>query len=1666
MTSISTIDQQLQSQAAAGTIVLDAAIFDNEAAIKAILERDFSAAEGKITIKSVSEYKFDAGAGQITFAGVGAGAPLDGMTISLVSIKLDTTTDPADSFPQIYLTAAPPAEWKLNTSFPALDSDPIKAIGFSATDAGQVPQSPQFFWASYTSDADETNEGFYFQGIMDLVKPYDFLDLFLGPDANNWISGEITMTGATNSQTGYSDYQPTALLTADVARSPVVIGPLTLQDVQLELNMSPSYNEVECAFQMNSSLIVTSNLMFMGGAVVLSVEIDAVDQPIIFTANMAGAFKAGISDLSQLVFGASSSDNLSIPGFALSDPNAVTLQDISFSYTPTGPGQGLNSITVEMGTPPNEEWVLWDTVKLKNIVVTFQVMPAKQGGKTEFSGFFAGIVQDWMSITASFDHTEAGTDYTFYTGLAQPVKIAQVAQFFTGQTIDQLPDLELIRLDVAITKSADGSFGFDGEILMDGEWTILTAPFKVSLRSLLFQVIRQQQTGAVTTNALKAGGMLDIGQYQFSVEADYSTDQGWKFTGDMMFVGTDEKAATFGAAVKDFFNITTDLPGIIEDWYIQTIHVEFNTKPGSFTFTCKLANTDYPTLGMEFDFILTNQTTGYLLDFAGILTYSTDKFDLTFKLEVKVDSGTKTTTFIAAYNSQTPPTLALFLEAVGQDLGLDADLPAELNIDAALQSLTLELVKKAQDPLRIEAAGLFQLIIDGSKWNIYLSYSNDCYFANTPDSRAGGAGGSPAYVFGLAFGGVLELEKLPLVGKIPGVGDYSIDKLGFYYTDAAFSTTDKNLIFAVAELGTSTPLSPDPASALLTQPKFSLMALLGSQKDGRTAAPKSLPLGAGTGTPATGKPPSFAAKQADPRAPLIWLPVNKTLGPVYLGKFGLGYQKPAKDDAGELGIVGIYVTGGFTIAGLSLILDRLGITFPIPKPGQTVKNPLSKIGFHLGGMFLEFKEPGLEIAGGFVNLPGGTVNMIGEFVVEAGPYGLQGFGGYSDELGHPSLFIFLHLTAPLGGPPYFFLNGISGGFGINRSFKLPTYEQLANYPLLPTSSAIPTTGALSSQTNEQKLETMLQSLLSLAEYFPVADGEYWFAFGLDVSSFKMINVSAILAIAFGVDLQIAVLGSASMSLPPEEPEPIAYIQINFQVSYSTSSGLLAVMGAITPSSFFFDNLVHISGGFAFYTWFSGEHAGDFVLTVGGYNSHYNRPKHYPDVPRMELRAGIDMVNMVGQAYFALVPNMFMAGLDFKATADLGPISAWFAAGFDFLLGWKPFHYEALAYIDLGASFTIDLGFVKAKITINIGVEMNVWGPEFGGTARVDLSIISFTISFGAAAKAAPLLKWGGFQQFLPSVPASSAPKPKPALRRAALMADAALVADAAPAGDDGSSKPLVNLLVKAGLVKSYAEGHEVDGMNWLVDANHFDIRTHSTAPCTGVIYNDVVLPADYDYFSPTDLRRQIQSAQHAGQEAPYFVYQTPAGEIDWNKLQFGIPPMGLTDIKSIHTVKLHKLPGLDKVEDVVITLGTDGVPPSLWGNNGVAKSTVTSDATVIKNALVELRLTPMLWFPKRTTFIAYYFLVFNTNDLFLEQAAEPVINSTAFSDPAKIYGQMQDATAFSSTATARAKVTAVLNQLGFAELELENAEKLSTQDYVNDPMLTFMSSTSETNFGA
>jgi hypothetical protein len=90
------------------------------------------------------------------------------------------------------------------------------------------------------------------------------------------------------------------------------------------------------------------------------------------------------------------------------------------------------------------------------------------------------------------------------------------------------------------------------------------------------------------------------------------------------------------------------------------------------------------------------------------------------------------------------------------------------------------------------------------------------------------------------------------------------------------------------------------------------------------------------------------------------------------------------------------------------------------------------------------------------------------------------------------------------------------------------------------------------------------------------------------------------------------------------------------------------------------------------------------------------------------------------------------------------VRASFSASLDFLLQWKPFHYDISMAVTVSASWWIFDADVHAGV--------NIWGPDFAGIAHVRWSAISFTVEFGASGRpsSAPIA-WSEFQRsFLPA----------------------------------------------------------------------------------------------------------------------------------------------------------------------------------------------------------------------------------------------------------------------------------------------------------------------------
>lgn len=436
---------------------------------------------------------------------------------------------------------------------------------------------------------------------------------------------------------------------------------------------------------------------------------------------------------------------------------------------------------------------------------------------------------------------------------------------------------------------------------------------------------------------------------------------------------------------------------------------------------------------------------------------------------------------------------------------------------------------------------------------------------------------------------------------------------------------------------------------------------------------------------------------------------------------------------------------------------KLGIKF---KPSAT--------GFVQGSLSIESSDtnlPKLQVtlnANGDSSTPGPqkTVPVAaydGSLAINFNQYSLSAIGSYAQlPGGDVSTFMYGFLGAPIGGPPFLFITGAAAGFGLNRSITLPSAEHINTFPLIQP--ALPQSKPVSF--DAMNLE------------FAPEKGEFWGAVGIRAESFGMAETFVVLDVQFGNELEIDILGLSTMNFPkppPDDPaaKPLAKINLGIVARILPDAGVAEVTGAFLPGSYILNPMAHVSGGFAVLSVFKtqnsgqwrGAAAGDFLVTLGGYANNYPIPNYYPRVPRLELNWRVSSALYVkADAYFALTPGAMMAGGHLVAHFHEGgalSITVNFQLGADFLIEWKPYHYTADFYADLEviASISLDLWLftLHASVDMDLGADLDIWGPDFSGSGTVHLHVLitfSAHVSFGHASLEPPPLSWGDFQSTL------------------------------------------------------------------------------------------------------------------------------------------------------------------------------------------------------------------------------------------------------------------------------------------------------------------------------
>lgn len=429
---------------------------------------------------------------------------------------------------------------------------------------------------------------------------------------------------------------------------------------------------------------------------------------------------------------------------------------------------------------------------------------------------------------------------------------------------------------------------------------------------------------------------------------------------------------------------------------------------------------------------------------------------------------------------------------------------------------------------------------------------------------------------------------------------------------------------------------------------------------------------------------------------ILWVPVELKFSVFTIHRLGVGFD-------GEK--ITLALDAELSASAFQLSLTGLSLSVAVRE--------IAVPDFGLSGLSVGFQNPALSISGGFKRyVQEGRTSYEGILLI--GVKGIKIFlvGSYSEG----SFLAYGLVHAKIGGPPAFTVTGLAVGFGYNKYLELPDISGVEKYPLVEA--------AVNTSVSSGELLNRMQEKITPSK------GQNFLAAGVSFESFGMVSSFALLTVSFGRHLEVALLGISEIKVPPRtKQEPIAQAKLALKAAFLPEQGVFSAEAQLLSDSYILSKKCRLTGGFALYFWFGGEHKGDFVISLGGYRDGYQKPAHYPQVPRIGFSWDISALKISGEMYFALTPSAVCAGGKLAAVYRQGALRAWFTAYVDIEMGWKPFYYDFSVGVSLGASITLNLWLFSHTFTLEMSVDLHIYGPEFGGTARVKWWVISFTISF-------------------------------------------------------------------------------------------------------------------------------------------------------------------------------------------------------------------------------------------------------------------------------------------------------------------------------------------------
>lgn len=716
-----------------------------------------------------------------------------------------------------------------------------------------------------------------------------------------------------------------------------------------------------------------------------------------------------------------------------------------------------------------------------------------------------------------------------------------------------------------------------------------------------------------------------------------------------------------------------------------------------------------------------------------------------------------------------------------------------------------------------------------------------------------------------------------------------------------------------------------------------------------------------------------------------WSKIDKKIGTVNLQRLGLAYDK---------GKIIALLDASIETNALGMQLMGLGVGFNLDW------NNLDP-DFYLEGLGLSYKTDTVEIAGALMRTTSNGIEIYnGQARLKVKSFTLSAIGSYAQVNGESSLFIYGLYQGNIGGPPIFHVTAIAAGFGYNRKINAPEIEEVASFPLV----------ALAMQPEDKNLTEVLTSLETKMKSgktpVEIASGNYWVAVGVKFTSFKIIESFLLLTANFGTKTEFNILGLSRLSWPEKTlrdkiglKDPIVFVEIALKASFSPDSDVIKIDGLITPNSYVLSKDCKLSGGFAFYTWVSGEHAGDFVMTIGGYHPRFPKPTHYPTVPRIALNWKLDENLLVkGELYFALTPSAIMMGGRWELLYTSSNVRAAFIMWIDILMQWAPFYYDISIGIILRVEAQVKLLFATAHLNLELRAQLDIWGPPFSGKAEIDLGIYSFEICFGSKElpDRKPLL-WNEFAKgFLPQDENKKIEQHKK---------------NRLKANGTNSSIPLD--CITANVTSGIIDCIEKEGSEKLYIANPMQIQLaiDSAIPVTKLTVNNVA-----SIFS---------------------------NDSETNK-NLGVKPCGFSADEVDFEMNIYiKLGGVN-VSNFSTQKITKGYPEALWGSNKDSDSKNPDAPKVISNVMAGLSITAEA--PKPNKLQEFDFSTFVEKQNRTKEITTHSLKAEENFNTRDVYTTMKD---YQNKRQSRDKIVSALIDFGFDENDF--TDFISVEAIYNNP---------------